>query len=51
MDIIFSHFLAHFSFSVRDINKKKSAEGTEDAEEAPGEVVFLIHFFMGQRLT
>ena len=30
MDILFSHFLVHFSFSVED--KKKSAEGAEDAE-------------------
>ena len=29
-DIMFSHFLVHFSFSVKD--KKKSAEGAEDAE-------------------
>ena len=36
-DIMFSHFLVHFSLSVKD-NEKKSAEGAEDAEapQAPG---------------
>ena len=32
MDTMFSHFLVHFSFSVKKKKKKKSAEGAEDAE-------------------
>ena len=49
MDTMFSRCLVHFSFSVKD--KKKSAEGAEDAEapQALGGSGGLI--FMGQELT
>ena len=52
MDIMFSHFLVHFSFSVKDKKKKKkSAEGAEDAEapQAPG--VGGGSIFMDQKLN
>ena len=51
MDMMFSHFLVHFSFSVKD-KKKKSAEGAEDAEAplAPGGRGG-VSVVMGQKLT